>query len=304
MKRQHVRWASMIAASAALASYGCKHKPTEAGPTSDTVASVDSSWPDVPLPPRGAQGARERLTVTGESIDDFVTQLTWARRPQPTSLAYASAEKQCAERPEGPWRIPSRLELLSTLDLSHTAPYLDTKLFGAVADGPFWSSTPVAGADGQHWTVSFATGFTQPSAVKEAWVRCVKGPIATSPRPRFRIAGKTVIDDASKLIWTREAVVPAIKQLDAAEACRRLSLDGIRGFHIPARVELETMLDTRRRSPAVDTDSFVVIPHEIDWSANGTGDSIHQAWLVSLEDGQSRRDDLDELHSLRCVKAM
>jgi hypothetical protein len=125
-----------------------------------------------------------------------------------------------------------------------------------------------------------------------------------SPRPRFRVVGKTVIDEASSLVWTREPVTSTAKFKDAAEQCRKLSLDGVRGFRVPGRAELETLIDTRRRNPAIDAQTFVVLPHEIDWSGTATTDSAQQGWVVALDDGQNHRDDFDVLHSVRCAKTL
>jgi hypothetical protein len=249
-------------------------------------------------------GARPRFTVDGAVVDDFASQLRWQRATAGAPTDLRTAEQYCAELPNGPWRLPVRLELLTLLDLARgSAPFLDVEIFGQVQDGPFWSSTPVAGAPDRRWTVSFSSGVTAPSAAPQAQVRCVKGAPASAPSPRFRRTGKLVLDQASNLLWTAAPLPEATKHGQARSLCQKLVIDGVRGFHLPGRVELETLIDARRRAPAIDGEAFEVRPHELSWSASG-GLGANRAWLLSLDTGEPRQDDGDELHTVRCVKAM
>jgi hypothetical protein len=306
MKRPAIFGSSCVALSALASLLAACRGGSVGGDASpaNLPATADSNWADVPLLPRTSVGARPRFSVDGAVVEDFASQLRWQRATAGAPVDLRTAEQYCAELPSGPWRLPVRLELLTLLDLARgAAPFSDVEAFGLVPEGAFWSSTPVEGAADRRWTVAFSTGATAPNAAPRAHVRCVKGALASAPTPRFRHTGKLVLDQASNLLWTAAPLPEAAKHGQARALCQKLVVDGVRGFHLPGRVELETLIDVRRRAPALDGEAFEVRPHELAWSANGAL-GANRAWLLALDTGEPREDDGDELHTVRCVKPM
>lgn len=94
------------------------------------------------------------------AIRDTVTGLSWS--PVFSGLSQADGMTKCQGLPpgEGPWRLPSLLELVSILDLGSKAPAA-SNLFGIAAQSQLYSST--AAANGGAWVVSFEFGFVKPS---------------------------------------------------------------------------------------------------------------------------------------------
>jgi hypothetical protein len=70
---------------------------------------------------------------------------------------YATAEKACAALGEG-WRLPTRMELESILDLTRHDPAIDTARFPDTKSGWYWTSTPCAWSSDYAWIVSFGLG--------------------------------------------------------------------------------------------------------------------------------------------------
>lgn len=70
---------------------------------------------------------------------------------------YADAEKAAESLGEG-WRLPTRLELESILDLSRHDPAIDTDVFPDTESDWYWSSTPTAWNPSAVWIVSFSGG--------------------------------------------------------------------------------------------------------------------------------------------------
>lgn len=72
-------------------------------------------------------------------------------------VTYEEAEKACAELGEG-WRLPTREELESILDLSRHEPAIDTDKFPDTKSSWYWTSTETACNTSAVWIVDFGDG--------------------------------------------------------------------------------------------------------------------------------------------------
>jgi hypothetical protein len=73
------------------------------------------------------------------------------------------------------WRLPTLSELASIVDLSCTRPALRADAFPQTPAADFWTSTPFAGRESQHWVVNFTYGESVPSENDQtAFVRAVR----------------------------------------------------------------------------------------------------------------------------------
>ena len=90
-------------------------------------------------------------------------------------VTYAAAEKACASLGEG-WRLPTRMELESILDLTRHEPAIDTTRFPDTKSGAYWTSTPCAWSSGCAWIVDFGYGVADyyHRGVSGAFVRAVR----------------------------------------------------------------------------------------------------------------------------------
>ena len=88
---------------------------------------------------------------------------------------YEAAEKACAALGEG-WRLPTRMELESILDLTRHDPAIDIKRFPDTKSTWYWTSTPCAWAPGAAaWVVAFDLGSADDSLrYGRACVRAVR----------------------------------------------------------------------------------------------------------------------------------
>lgn len=106
---------------------------------------------------------KERFIDTGDGIiKDTKTNLMWPKEGSKEYMDFADAEKYCKEFKLGgfeDWRIPTREELESILDLKKDHPAIDP-IFTEEGNW-YWSSTPYAGLAGYAgfaWIVSFDVG--------------------------------------------------------------------------------------------------------------------------------------------------
>ena len=89
---------------------------------------------------------------------EAVTQLEWsATLCNGKNVDYATAEKACAALGEG-WRLPTRQELESILDLTRHKPAINTARFPDTKSDWYWTSTPCAWSPDCAWFVSFNYG--------------------------------------------------------------------------------------------------------------------------------------------------
>ena len=109
------------------------------------------SWASAPVPPIPTYSFE--LPSAGETTIDSVTGLSWTTTG-PTGKTWAEAKAHCDDLVKygfSDWRLPTTIELVSIGDVSQASGFAEK--FGSV-NGGMWSSTPVAGASGNHWSVS------------------------------------------------------------------------------------------------------------------------------------------------------
>jgi len=102
-------------------------------------------------------------------------QLEWSETLlEGESVTYDKAEAAIKALGEG-WRLPTRGELESILDLSRYDPAIDTDKFPDTKSGYYWTSTPCALNDAAVWVVGFGYGgVTDSYRYLSACVRAVR----------------------------------------------------------------------------------------------------------------------------------
>jgi hypothetical protein len=130
-----------------------------------------------------AEAANQRFVTSddGTTVTDNKTGLTWSQDKLGGKATYEAAEKAVAECRLGghdDWRIPTRVELESIIDLERHSPAIDPA-FACDHDYYYWTSTPyAASSSGYVWIVYFYDG-TVGSGYRRsgsAFVRAVRGP--------------------------------------------------------------------------------------------------------------------------------
>jgi hypothetical protein len=197
------------------------------------------------------------------------------------------------------WRLPSRIELESLIDLTESAPAISRDAFPNTPIDKYWSASPAAFTIGRSdvpmywWFVELVNGHTGAEAASaQSRVRCVTGGAATADTPAERyvddISAHTITDTRTKLVWRRE-VFRSVKTWEAArDQCAALG----EGFRLPSLKELLTLVDPTEFAPAIHRS----IPNISDkdptfWSSSRLKGDVVQAgggvWLVDFFFGGS-----------------
>ncbi|MFH1809053.1 MAG: DUF1566 domain-containing protein [Pseudomonadota bacterium] len=196
------------------------------------------------------------LDLTNGVIDDRISGLQWEQALGSASLRNVSdAITYCAGLSLGSqddWRLPSFTELMTLLDLGKTYPaaMLDTLMFPAPDNLPFWSAS---GYNGYHWTLDFYSGTPHIDIDSLGYgsgnqVRCVRGAAHVGGDVRFT-AG-TYIDKRTGMQWQAQPGVDRTWQQAAAD-CETLSLASHDDWRLPTLKEMDTLVD-RSRDPGSD----------------------------------------------------
>lgn len=121
----------------------------------------------------------EKLTIhENGTVFDNGTKLTW-QRSVPAGEFNLKEAKDYAERLQlggfTDWRVPTRTELISILNLSKPSPAIDTDAFPDTPNAWFWSVSPRALFSKRMWIVNFYYGDSYSFGVNDRYrVRCVR----------------------------------------------------------------------------------------------------------------------------------
>lgn len=277
---------------------------TDAGPLPPTPYAR-AAWP---MPNEADAGLPHPQTYAQEEpglVRDEVTGLTWQVEMEGEPLTFAEATSYCKKLSlaGGGFRLPSRIELTSLLDLREASPAIDKAAFPETIGDKLWSASAYAGASNQRWLVNFGfgTGLVFSAGIGEKhYARCVRS--AGEPEtPDFELGAETVTDPATQLTWQRSVETAPVTISAAAAACAALTFDG-GGFRLPTVKELHTLVDERRFKTAIDPEVFPDTPSAYFWTASKVAGFAKYTWMVSFTDGSDRWVAEDVTGLVRCVR--
>lgn len=241
------------------------------------------------------------LTDNGLTVTDNATGLTWQKTPDGVARDWATATSSCDQLDldsQSDWRLPSQRELATIVGHSLAKPAFAPPLAGPNAF--YWSATAYAGYEGPAWYVNFAYGVSEFNTKDNAQsVRCVRGPAL--PAPALTARGNVVLDAATGLTWQKSGS-PATKTWQEALAyCQDSVVDGYTDWRMPTVMELRTLVDYTRVSPALDPVRFVNAGNGF-WTGTTFAEHPELAWHVDFEAGLSAGDAKTAARCVRCVR--
>jgi hypothetical protein len=150
-------------------------------------ACVDPTWAEWPMPNAPADvsaGAPNLAAYTDNgdgTVTDKVTGLMWQQAVTAAPYSWSDARSQCSTVSLGghaDWRLPSRIELLSLVDLGASGTATNVTYFPGIPAAPaavFWTSSPLANNPSAAWTVDFSYGAISYADVTHLYdLRCVR----------------------------------------------------------------------------------------------------------------------------------
>ena len=245
-------------------------------------------------------------TVDGV-VTDRVTGLMWQRNLTDKFFTFQDAQRNCDELSLGghdDWRLPSRIELVSILDMTRIQPSIDVNTFPGTPNDWFWTSSLDVRNPSAAWYVYFYFGYPKTDDMTNRFsVRCVRTP---EPMPaalavRYIVKAQDVRDIATGLRWQR-AVPSKTFAFDAAVSyCDHLTLAGKKGWRLPSLVELLTLIDERAPSPMIDSAAFPGTPGEPFWTSSRFANGPALVWYARFDSGAGLYGRPIEPFRVRCV---
>lgn len=245
------------------------------------------------------------------TITDQVTTLLWEKAPNPSvqqcpgivqngGCSAAQATAYCTSKGTG-WRLPTRLELESLVDV--TIPSSSTVInpifpqFDTARD--VRTSTSYGANDPElMWFVRFLDGSVRTDdTASPSLVRCVKGtPNCYAARYQILASSALVYDQATGLTW-QQAVLDA--SWDAAgAACATMG----QGWRLPNLLELQSIVDDSQLDPSIDGTAFPNAPAGFYWSSAVSPRTSVYGWAVDFGNGGSAIGPRTSTYHVRCVR--
>jgi hypothetical protein len=149
----------------------------EGGPdaTPDARGADPVSWAQWPMPNYGPNDgglplASPALVLNANgTVSDPTTKLVWRSTLAAGDPTAADVEALCEGLPNGPWRAPKRIELVTLIDYSQKTPFIDRTKFTDMKNFKVWTTSEVrpfvvGKPDQAYWVVNFETGAVEPLA--------------------------------------------------------------------------------------------------------------------------------------------
>jgi hypothetical protein len=249
------------------------------------------------------------VSIAG-TVVDRVTGLMWQRAVEPGNLPFYDAIGKCDRLTLGgykDWHLPSRIELVSILDLAEIQPSIDPEAFPGTPSEWFWSSSVAGDSPTAAWYVYFYFGYAKTDEQRTHFrVRCVrteKPPAFTgAPDAHYEVGSSSVRDLATGVTWQR-VLPPRTFGFEAAlDYCHHLGLEGHKDWRLPSMPELVTLVDERTSNPAIDGSAFPGTPAESFWTSSLFGNKSGEAWHVEFNRGSALYGLLKATYRVRCVR--
>ena len=121
----------------------------------------------------------------------------------------------------------------------------------------------------------------------------------------YTVTAGTVRDERTRLVWQRAASAPA-SFADARAACEALELEGETDWRLPTRIELLSILDYGRASPALNPTAFPPATEGgSNWSASADARAPSaRAWCVDFAGRASAVIEVQSKLRVRCVRGL
>jgi hypothetical protein len=241
-----------------------------------------------------------------QTVLDRVTELEWQRTLDEGAYSWSAAISFCEQLSYATfddWRLPTRIELVSLLDLSRTNPALELQAFPSGSSQWFWTASNDAADAAKAWYVYFYFGYPDvDDRSVENRVRCVRGGAATPDAAHYELAPDWSRDTRTGLTWERVVSEQTFDVAGAASYCAALQLAEKVGFRLPTMKELETLVDERRAQPAIDPEAFPNTPTESFWSSSAWSGTTDLNWYVRFDSGSALYELSKERFRVRCVR--
>jgi hypothetical protein len=116
--------------------------------------------------------------------------------------------------------------------------------------------------------------------------------------------GDTLVrDNETGLVWDRDPDTGTGVWTSAISGCAQREVGGRKGWSLPMREQLASLVDNDNSDPALPTDHpFLNVQSAFYWSASTTAGNPSVAWFVHFDSGSVTNDSKDIFQHAWCVR--
>jgi hypothetical protein len=111
-----------------------------------------------------------------------------------------------------------------------------------------------------------------------------------------------VVDEVTHLVWQRNLDGQTRGWTEAQAYCACLELAGHDDWRLPTRLELVSIVDFTKDSPAIDQAVFPATPSKWFWTSSVLASDPTFAWYIYFETGFTNFIEKDASYHARCVR--
>ena len=112
----------------------------------------------------------------------------------------------------------------------------------------------------------------------------------------------TVTDNVTVLMWEQSATHKICTYADAVSYCNNLTIGGYTDWKLPRDLELMSIVDYGKRTPAIDSTYFPGTYSTQYWTSSPMDSDSSHTWTVDFQDGYVNDFALITDHRVRCVR--
>jgi hypothetical protein len=112
----------------------------------------------------------------------------------------------------------------------------------------------------------------------------------------------TVTDNVTKLMWQQAVPATTYGWKDSIAYCPTLTLADYHDWRLPTVIELISIVDHGKATPATDATYFPATPAARFWTSTAYSRNSDYAHWVSFGDGQTQEAVVSTLYNVRCVR--
>jgi len=203
------------------------------------------------------------------------------------------------------WRMPTIKELASIVNYSipDPGPTINTTYFPNTQASYYWSSTTYANYTSYAWIMGFDYG-SGGNDVKDDYfyVRAVRGGQSRSLNHLVINGDGTVTDTDIGLMWQQRTLDNTMTWEEALSSCETSNLAGYTDWRLPAKKELQSLVNYSRFNPAINITYFPDTAASWYWSSTTYADYTLGAWGVDFgsgDDGGSSKGSSGYVRAVR-----
>jgi hypothetical protein len=129
------------------------------------------------------------------------------------------------------------------------------------------------------------------------------------PSANYDTGTSGVVKDKVTGLWWQEPIdmpntcAGGCSQAAAMAYCANLKLAGYCDWRLPTRIELDSIVDYTKSSPAIDTTVFQSTPSHTFWTSSPfTPMSATDGWHIDFTDGRANNAAMTSTDRVRCVR--